>query len=57
VRRAFEIQEKEDSGYPYYNLKLLILISELIGLETYPEELYRKIDFKKFKPLTIAMVL
>jgi hypothetical protein len=27
VRRAFEIEEKEDSGYPYYNLKLLILIS------------------------------
>jgi hypothetical protein len=57
VRRAFELEERQDSGYTFYNLKLLILIHELVGLDHYSEALYRRIDFTKFKPLAIAMVL
>lgn len=27
INRAFEIEEKEDSGYTFFNLKLIILIN------------------------------
>jgi hypothetical protein len=47
----------EDSGYSIYNLKLLLAVDQLIGLESFGEEVYRAIDFKKFRPLMLAMAI
>ena len=57
IRRAYELPEGNDSGANFYNLKLLILTNELLGLQHFPNDFYQAIDFRKFKPLTLAMVL
>lgn len=57
IRRAYELPESNDSGANFYNLKLLILTNEFLGLQHFPNDFYQTIDFRKFKPLTLAMVL
>lgn len=57
IRRAYELPEANDSGASFFNLKLLILTNEFLGLDHFPDEFYQAIDFRKFKPLTLAMVL
>lgn len=57
IRRAYELPEGNDSGANFFNLKLLILTNQFLGLDHFPDEFYQAIDFRKFKPLTLAMVL
>ena len=57
VERSLQLPEPSEAGFSFYNVRLIIAIDQLVGLDCFPEEFYNKIDFKQFRPLAIAMVI
>ena len=51
--RGFELLE-DFTGLTFYTLKFIICIEKLVGLDTYSNEQYQKLQFKRFKPLFLC---